>query len=274
MNALRSLLYVPALAPAFLAKAHTRGADAIIVDLEDAIPPAAKPGAREALGAAVRSLLERNVVVWVRINSAAEHLDSDLRAAAAAGVHTVLLPKVETANQLQHAERALDGTAIELSALVETPLGILNIAQIAGASRRLKSLCFGSEDLSLGLAVNPCYEALSGCAQMTVLGARAYGLHVYGVPGSVAGFQDLAAYRHLCVQAKTLGFDGVLCIHPAQVEPINTVFTPTAAELGFAKRVVEAFDAAAQAGTGAISVDGEMVDLPVVERARRTLARR
>ena len=274
MNA-RSLLYIPALAAEFLAKAHTRDADAIIVDLEDSIPASRKADARAVLPEVVSSLAARGVTVWVRVNSAPELVAGDLAAAAMPGVHTILLPKVENAAQLLQADAAVAAVdAIQLSALVETPMGVVRLPEICAATPRLKSLSYGSEDLSLGLGVKPEYEALVVTAQMTVVAARAFGLDVYGVPGSVAEFRDLEAYRRLCIQAKTIGFDGVLCIHPRQVSEINGIFGVSEAEREFAGRVVEAFEQAGRAGLGAVALDGKMIDLPVVERARRTLARR
>ncbi|MEO5692490.1 MAG: CoA ester lyase [Usitatibacter sp.] len=273
--AFRSLLYIPALASEFLAKAHTRSADVVIVDLEDSIPAARKSEARAALSGAVQLLTGNGVTVWVRVNSAPELLGADLLAAVLPGVDTILLPKVESGDQLRSAADAI-GTAdsINLSALVETPMGVLRLTEICGATPRLTSLAYGSEDLSLGLGVSPRYDALVVSAQMTLLAARAFGLDVYGVPGSVAEFRDLDAYRTLCEQAKVMGFDGVLCIHPSQVPEINRVFGLNELDRQHAERVVKAFDDAAKEGLGAVALEGKMIDLPVAERARRTLARR
>jgi len=278
---LRSLLYIPALAGEYLAKARSRGADAIIIDLEDSIPMGRKSEARAALGDAVQLLASQGMRVWVRVNSVQALVTEDLEAATLPGVQTILLPKVESELHLHRAEatiaateraRSLAANSIELSALVETPMGIMKLDEICGATSRLASLSFGSEDLSLGLGVEPAFEALHIPAQMTVIAARAYGLSVYGVPGSVSEYRDVEAYRHLCVQGRTMGFDGVLCIHPRQVEQINGAFAATKAEMEYARRVIEAYETAMKNGVGAVALDGKMIDLPVVERARKTLA--
>jgi citrate lyase subunit beta/citryl-CoA lyase len=279
-NALHSMLFVPALSERFIANAHARGADAVIFDLEDSIPPDHKIAARDALGSAVARVRPHGLPVLVRVNNLPHLFEADLHAAAAAGVDAVLIPKVDTPDLLREADLLMSrferdsgrtqGT-ISFIALVESPLGLLNVAQIAQSGGRLRGLGFGSEDFAAVLGIAPEVEAMSLPAQQIALAARAYGLAAWGLPGSIADFGDLDAFEKLLHKAKAYGFTGALGIHPKQVELINRVFRPSAAELAHAQRVIDAYESALANGAGAVALDGKMIDAPVVERARRLL---
>ena len=277
----RTLLFIPALAEKFLGKAHERGANAIIVDLEDSIPAAQKQHARAALSGAVASLQQRRLPVWVRVNNVADLLDDDLAAAAAAGVEGVLIPKVERPAEVD----ALDATlaalerrhgrnedSLRLALTIESPSGALAAASLP-APPRLAALAFGAEDFAAALAVPPSPAGMRGPAQMVALAALAQGREAWGLAGSVANHTRLAQYRRAVLLSRALGFTGVLCIHPDQVAVVAAAFAPSEDEIAWARDVVERYDEARTRGSGSITVRGQMVDEPVYARARELLLR-
>ncbi|MDB5858197.1 MAG: hypothetical protein JWQ76_1886 [Ramlibacter sp.] len=279
----RSILFIPADAQRFIAKAASRGADAIVLDLEDGVAPSAKSAARDALGAATRQLREAGVFVFVRVNNAPELLEADLQAAVACGADGIVMPKVEHATELESLDRELlkeeesAGRAkdsMRVLALIETPIGVLNATAISTASLRLSGVCFGSEDFATAMGVEAIPEALAWPAHAVAVSAVAAGVQPLGLPGSVANFSDLPVYRDLVLRAKRIGMRGATCIHPAQVAVLNEVFGSSDEEVAAAERLLAAFDAAVAQGKGAISVDGKMVDEPIANRARALLERR
>jgi citrate lyase subunit beta/citryl-CoA lyase len=271
LASLRSALFVPLADERFLGKAHERGADALLLDLEDSVPPALKAAARARLPEAVRQLAAAGARVMLRVNSAPEHVTLDLRAAVQAAVATVFLPKVENAEQIAAAEYLAPG--VKLVAMLESPAAVLDAVAISRAGTRLAGLVFGSEDYcgALGIASNTA--SLDWPAQLVATAARARGLAAFGQPGPVAEIADMEAYARLLVKAKAMGFTGTLCIHPKQVAVANRIYSPTDEEIALAKEIVAAFDAALREGRGAFALHGRMIDAPVVDQARATLAR-
>jgi citrate lyase subunit beta/citryl-CoA lyase len=278
----RTQLFVPAVRPEFLPKAAASGADAVIVDLEDSVPPAERPGARAALPSAVAALRGVDSVL-VRVNPD-DDLRDDVEAAVLAGADGVLVPKVETPEHVQvveelvsRAERVLDvpGRAVEVQLLVETPRGLLRVAEIAGAGARTTALVLGVEDLAAELEVDPAAEGFDvrWAHGLVVCAARAHGLAPYGLLGSLANYRDLPALAADGRAARAFGYVGALCIHPAQVPVLAEAFSPSAEQVAHARRVLDALAAGERAGTAAVSVDGRMVDIPTATRARRLLAR-
>lgn len=269
----RSALFVPLAEERFLAKAHERGADALLLDLEDSVPPAHKAEARARLPDAARRLAAAGAAVLVRVNSETQHLAEDLRAAAQARVAAVFLPKVENAEQVKAASFLLDGCNATVVAMLESPASVLDAPAIARAGGRLAGLAFGSEDYCGVLGIASGAALLDWPAQMVATAARARGLAAFGVPGPVAEIADLDAYARLLERAKSMGYTGTLCIHPRQVAVVNRVYAPSEAELALAREIVAAFDAAVKEGRGAFALHGRMIDAPVAEQARATLAR-
>lgn len=277
LKELRVGLFVPLDQPRFLQKAPQRGADAIVLDLEDSIAPERKAQARAQLAEAAAQLRAHGLPVLARVNLEPALLAEDLRACAAAGVDTVLVPKQEhpataaaIARQLEQAEQDAGATnPIRMLLLVETPMGVLQAAQLAAAPR-CAGLVFGPEDYSAALGVPSAEAALRWPAYQVALAARAHGLAALGLPASGATLDAPEDFTALAREARGMGFTGSLCIHPAQVQAIRAGFLPSAAEVEQARAVVQA--AAAHAGQGAFSVNGRMVDAPVVEQARRVLA--
>lgn len=272
---LRSLLFIPADADRFLPKAASRGADAIVLDLEDGVAVTAKATARAALHRAAGLLHAAGATVLVRINGDPALFRDDVAAAVAADAFAIVLPKVESAAQVQALERELQarGSQAQVLALIETPLGVWRALEIASAGSRLLGLCFGPEDYAAAMGVAPGPEGLAWPAQAVAAAAVAAGIQPLGLVGSVAGFADLDSYRELVRRSRAIGMRGAVCIHPAQVPVLNAEFGPTEAELTEASRIVAAFDKAIKEGRGAVAVDGRMVDEPVAQRARMVLQR-
>lgn len=277
----RTLLFIPALAEKFLAKAHERGADAIIVDLEDSIPAAQKQQARTALAGAVAALQRRGLPVWMRANNVDALLAEDLAAAAAAGVEGVLIPKVERPAEVEALDEALavlerrharSENSLRLALTIESPAGALAVAALP-VPPRLTALAFGAEDFAVALAVPPTPASLRGPAQMVALAALAHGREAWGLAGSVANHTRIVQYRRAVLLSRALGFTGVLCIHPDQVAVVAAAFAPSEDELAWARDVVERYDEARARGSGSITVRGQMVDEPVYARARGLLLR-
>jgi citrate lyase subunit beta/citryl-CoA lyase len=273
LSSLRSALFVPLADERFLAKAHQRGADALLLDLEDSVPPAQKAAARARLPEAARALVAQGAVVMLRVNSEAAHLADDLKAAAQAKVAAVFLPKVESAEQVQAASFLLEGCQAGVVAMLESPASVLDAAAIARAGGRLAGFAFGSEDYCGLLGIASDQAALDVPAQMVAMAARARGLAAFGLPGPVAEIADMQAYARLLQKAKAMGYTGCTCIHPRQVAEANRAYSPTQEEIALAREIVAAFDAAVKEGRGAFALHGRMIDAPVAEQARATLRR-
>lgn len=258
----RSWLFVPGNRPERFAKALAAGADAVIVDLEDAVAPADKAVARDAAGA----WLSPSQSVFLRINSAdTEWFDGDLALVAQPGVAGVVVPKAESPDVLAKvAARLADGAV--LIPLIETAQGI-HRAQMLAAQPRVLRLMFGSIDFQLDLGIDGEGEELAFFRSQLVLTSRLAGVQA-PVDGVTTAIRDLARLEADTLRARRMGFGGKLCIHPEQVGPVNRCFAPSAAELSWASRVEQA---AAAAEGGAVAVDGKMVDRPVLLRARQLL---
>ena len=266
----RSFLFVPADRPERYAKALASGADAVIIDLEDAIAPADKLAARQALVQAVPSLsaAERGRLI-VRINAVASvwHGD-DLAALRNLGPLAVMVPKAESDATLAEVAAAM-GAACPLLPLIESVAGLDALDALAACPQVLR-LVFGHLDFQAdaGLACGVDESELVPVRLAIVLASRRAGL-VAPVDGISPGTRDTAQLGLDAARSRRGGFGGKLCIHPAQVAVVNAAFTPSADELAWARRVQAAFTAA---GGGVFSLDGRMVDAPVLRLAQRTLA--
>ncbi|GGF44744.1 CoA ester lyase [Aliidongia dinghuensis] len=276
---IRSLLYVPASAERFVAKAHQRGADAIILDLEDAIPAEGKDKARDALADAVPQVGQSGAAVFVRINSQPELRDLDAAAACRAGAQGLFVPKTKSpatlealANRLAPIERQMARPPLCFVPLVEDPGAVLDARSIA-AGPRVFAIATGGEDLATEMDAEPTADMLRLPKLLVHLAAKAAGVRSFGLLRSVADYSDTDAIAASARDARSLGFDGASCIHPAVVPILNEAFSPSPAALDKARRLVAAFDEAEAQGRGAFVFDGQMVDLPIVERARRLIAR-
>ncbi len=279
MRPRRSVLYMPGSNARALEKAKILPADALILDLEDAVAPDAKELAR----AQVCQAVEAGGFGPRKIDNPRERAQrrppvaADFEAALDAAPDAILLPKVETAADLDHARKtAPAGTKIELWAMIETPLAILNLKDIAqaAASSDLPLTCFvlGTNDLIKATRVRSQEDRLPLLAwlSLTVAAGRAFGIAV--IDGVYNALSDEAGFRAECVQGRALGMDGKTLIHPNQIALCSEVFSPSAEEIAAARKIVEAFALPENQGKGAISLDGRMVELLHADIARATLA--
>jgi citrate lyase subunit beta/citryl-CoA lyase len=282
VNGERSLLFVPATSERKIDRAFASAADGVIVDLEDAVAVAEKPAARRALAAILA--VPRRLPVYVRVNATGTPFCyQDLLAATAAGVAGVVLPKAESAEEMRtidwlmlqlEAERGLAPRSCALMPIVETARGLAAADAIAGATPRIRRLAFGAVDLALDLSIDLDDDA-GATAQARFAIARASRVAGIEAPLDTAfvDFRDGAGLRATAERARALGFAGKACIHPDQIDIVNAVFTPGPQEIERAARIVAAFERAEAAGAAAVALDGQMIDYPVVEKARRVLKR-
>ncbi|MEI7706199.1 MAG: CoA ester lyase [Deltaproteobacteria bacterium] len=272
----RSALYVPAANARALEKIPGIDADVVLVDLEDAVAPAAKEGARSTAMAAVRRGLGRAEVV-LRVNGAGTPWGAaDLAAAATSGADAVLLPKVEGAESVREAERMLVAAgapaSLALWAMIETPAGVLRVAEVAAATPRLACLVAGTSDLVKDLRARhtPGRMEVLVSLSLVVLAARANGLAA--LDGVHLDLSDDAGFEAACRQGRDLGFDGKTLIHPRTVDAANAAFTPSEEEMERARRIIEAHAVAEAEGKGVVVVDGRLVESLHVAEARRVVA--
>ncbi|MGZ0105650.1 HpcH/HpaI aldolase/citrate lyase family protein [Achromobacter sp. KK8] len=273
----RSVLYMPGANARALDKARDLDADALILDLEDAVAPDAKALARQQVVAALRAggYGRRECVVRINALDTPWGLD-DARAIARAGADAVLLPKVQSAVELDALARALDAAGapatLPLWAMAETPLGFLRLDAIAGGHPRLAAIVVGTSDLVKDLHARHTperHETLLA-RSLAVLAARAHGLAV--LDGVHLDLNDDAGLAAACKQGRDQGFDGKTLIHPRQIAAANAAFAPTDAELASARRRLEAWHAARAAGRGVAVVDGALVENLHAREAERLLA--
>jgi citrate lyase subunit beta/citryl-CoA lyase len=260
-----------------LEKAKTLPADALILDLEDAVAPDAKPAARERVCAAVASGEYGRRELTIRVNGIdTPWHDEDLRAAAKAGPDAVVVPKVNSAADVHAVERVLTEAGApdrtKIWAMVETPVAILHAKEIAAASSRLTVLVMGTNDLAKELQAQhvpgraPLLTGLSLC----MLAARAYGKQI--LDGVYNDVKDPEGFAAECRQGREFGFDGKTLIHPSQLEPCNRAFAPSEEEVERSRRIIAAFEEATARGDGVVTVDGRMIENLHVADARRLLA--
>jgi citrate lyase subunit beta/citryl-CoA lyase len=271
----RSVLYMPGANARALEKARGLPADAVILDLEDAVAPDAKADARARVTEAVkaRGFGPREVVIRINAMETPWGRD-DLEAAVAAGPDAILIPKVSRPDDIVSAAGALAAGPAEtrIWAMMETPAAILNAQEIAAAGHRLSCLVMGTNDLLKETRARPDAGRLALVPWLAacVLAARANGLDV--LDGVYNDFNDEAGFRAECEQGRTLGMDGKTLIHPAQIKPCNAVFSPSEAEVERSRAIIAAFERPENAGQGVITVDGRMVERLHLDMARRTVA--
>jgi citrate lyase subunit beta / citryl-CoA lyase len=278
----RSLLFVPVTARRFVDGAARRGADAIILDLEDSVAASEKERARGLVPEAAAIVSRGGADVVVRINRPLRMAVRDIEAAVGPGVLALALPKSDSAEHVRllaeivdevEAERGMMPGTTRLIAMVETAAAFFHLAEIARAHARLCALTLGAEDFATSAGILPEAEALSMPKQMAVFAARAAGIMPLGFIGSIAEFHDLEGFRQTIRRSRRFGFIGASVIHPSQIAILNEEFRPNAEEVDHARRVLAAYDKALAEGVGAVTVDAKMIDVPVVERARLLVER-
>ena len=280
---LRSVLFCPANEPRKVRRLSASGADAVVLDLEDAVALGEKIGARTSAREALPTL--SSVFRTVRVNAFETGFTAgDVEAVVCADLDAIILPKAETAQDLRRIDRLIARAeaandlapgAVRVIAIVETCAGIISAAEIAQSTPRLMCLAFGAADLGndLGLPTlrGDLTPALAYGRAKLVYDARAAGLPP-PLDGPFMKVRDQAGLEEDCKISRGLGHGGRICIHPDQVPVVNRMFAPDADEVAFAHRVIEAFASAERAGSAAITVDGVFVDYPIVYKAERIVA--
>jgi citrate lyase subunit beta/citryl-CoA lyase len=279
----RSVLFVPGGHPRRIEKAPSAGADTLVLDLEDSVAPDEKDRARELVAAALREGKAGDAEAAVRVNAPdTAHFAADLEAAVLAGAEAIMLPKAQGAEVLAEVDARIDelesergpGARVRLLALVETPAGVVRLGSLADAAGRIDALCFGHADFAreMGLAEADASRGVILHARCALaIAARAAG--VSAIDCVFLDVRDERAFREDVARGMSLGFEGKLCIHPTQVRIANEVYTPTAERVDYARRVVEGWERALADGSGVFSLDGRMIDAPLVAIERRVLER-
>lgn len=277
----RSLLYVPVISERFVAKAHERGADAIILELEDGVAASEKARARGMVAEAAPRVGQSGADVLVRVNRPWRLAVPDLGSVIGPDVRGLVLPKVDSAEHLLalaeiassvESERGLEDGHTVFFPRIEGPKGLLNAAEICAAHPRVVAVGLGSSDYTISTGMEAGGEGNAIASFLVVNAAVAAGILPLGLTGAIVGFNDLDGFRRSAQESRAMGLRGAPCVHPSQVPILNEVFSPTADELERARRVVEEYERALAAGEGAITVDGEFVDVPFYEQAKRLLA--
>ncbi len=277
----RSVLYMPGSNERALEKAKSIPADALILDLEDAVAPDAKAAARDRVCAAVASGGYGNRELVIRVNALETPWGADdLFAASAAGPDAILVPKVGRPGDIISAAKVLDAAnapdKTKLWAMMETPMSILNVREIAMAGiereHRLTCMVMGTNDLLKESHARDTGDrfAVVPWLAMTIVAARAYGLDV--LDGVYNNFKDTEGLRRECEHGRTLGMDGKTLIHPGQVEITNEVFSPSEKEVDWSRRIIAEFEKPENADKGVITVEGKMVERLHMVMAKRTVA--
>ena len=270
----RSVLYMPGSNQRALEKARTLSADALVLDLEDSVGPEKKVEAREMVIAAVRAGGYGNREIIIRANSLdSEWGEDDIRAIGLSGADGVCLPKIENQAEVEVAINILNDVgapaSMQVWVMIETPLGVINIHQIANSDARMTVIVMGTTDLSKELRVPDRIGLLHSLSQC-VLAARAHDKDI--LDGVYLDLQKDEGFADICQQGKALGFDGKTLIHPKQLAAANDIFGPSAADIDRAEKIIAAWQLAQAQGEGVAVVDGKLVEAMHVDEAKRHLA--
>ena len=289
---LRSWMFVPGDRQKMIDKAVALPVDAILLDIEDGVAPAAKETARKQIAESLDRIAVqkkenpsyRTPARYVRINAVGhERMNADVEYVIRPALEGLAVPKVETPDQVNVVEKILDERepkmglvrgSVRLLLALESPRGLFNAYAIATSSPRVIGLMFGAEDFSreLSLPLRREGEAVDLIYARSAMVTAAAAAHVQAVDGVWPNFQDIEGLKKFALQSRRLGFSGMSLIHPAQINEVNAAFTPTAEEVDYCRRVVQAFDDARARGEGAIAFGGQLLDMPIVDRARQTIA--
>lgn len=273
----RSILYIPANQEKFFSKAAQRGADVIALDLEDAVADDDKATTRQAIPDLIRQYLT-GCEVWVRINRPWRLLVRDLETLVCTDIKTLIIPKTDCAERIRYIDEIITGLEQEkglphghtrLIGFIESIDGLYQARDIARSSQRLAGLGMGTEDLALEMGMQNTPDTLTGPCQQLIMAARSAGIQPIGLAGSMAEFRDLDQYRQQLERGYQLGFQSAFCIHPLQVAEVNRIYRPDEQQINWAEQVIDIADTT---GSTVFEVEGKMVDLPVIEKARKLLA--
>lgn len=275
IDRLRSLLFVPAVRPDFMERLPARGADAVVVDCEDATPARAKGKARANVRSVVPKIIGPEMQVFVRVNSvASQWFEADIAEGLVEGLAGVVVPKIESTSEIDHVADALrraGHSQFGILAGIETALGVAD-ARALLAHPFVVAAYFGAEDFiaDMGGVRTRSGDEVAFARSSVALAARLAGVTV--VDQVVTDFRDDERFREEAASARAMGYHGKLCIHPRQVELANIAFVPSSEEVEHATRLLTAYDEASAAGVAAIDFEGQMVDEPLAAQARRILA--
>jgi citrate lyase subunit beta/citryl-CoA lyase len=278
----RSLLYVPVNVEKFVEKAHTRGADVLQLDLEDAVPPAEKENARTLVEKNAARVRRGGADVVVRINQPLSLAVRDLEHSVCPDVDGIAITKADSASHVRLLDQLVTGLEekrgmkvghTKFIVMIETADAFTRIDEIPRASPRVVAMNIGGEDFALDMEAQPDGDVLLHPKQRMIIAARAAGVMPLGFIGTVADFSDWEKFRLMVRRARRFGFDGAGCIHPGQVKIVNEEYTPSAEEVAYARKVIQVDKEAAAAGRGSFQIDGKMIDIPVVVRAERLIRR-
>jgi citrate lyase subunit beta/citryl-CoA lyase len=278
----RSLLYVPVNVEKFIEKAHTRGADVIQLDLEDAVPPAEKEKARTLVEKNAARVRKGGADVVVRINQPLSLAVRDLEHSVLPDVDGIAITKADSASHVRlldqlvselEAKRGMKPGHTKFIVMIETTDAFTRIDEIPRASPRVVAMNIGGEDFALDMEAQPDGDVLLHPKQRMIIAARAAGVMPLGFIGTVADFSDWEKFRLMVRRARRFGFDGAGCIHPGQVGIVNEEYTPSEEEIAYARKVIKMDKEAQAAGRGSFQIDGKMIDIPVVVRAERLVRR-
>jgi citrate lyase subunit beta/citryl-CoA lyase len=287
----RSWMFVPGDKQSMIDKALASAADAIILDLEDGVAAIEKENARRQIAATLDAVCERlkhdsdyrTPMRLVRTNTVgSERFIEDTKAVMRHGLEGLVIPKIDTVAQIRTVEDELGraevahhipGGTVKLIVAIETPIGLFNAYQIASSSPRIAGLMFGAEDFTreLNLPIRREGEAVDMIYARSHIATAAAAAHVQAVDAVWVDLKDIEGMKRFAKQGRRLGMSGASLIHPSQIEPANAAFTPSDEDIAYAQAVMNAFEDARARGLGAIAFRGQMLDYPVVDRARQTL---
>ena len=284
MNLIRSWMFVPGHRQRMIDKALGLSADAIMLDIEDGVAPNEKDAARKNIADSLgREKAPGSPARYVRINAIGHaRMDADLEAVVRPGLEGLVCPKVDTPDEVRKVDAILDDKEpknklekgrVKLLIAIESPRGLLNAPAIAAASGRIVGIIFGAEDFGreIGLPAVREGEARDLIYARSAIVIAAAAAHVQPIDGVWVDLNDSDGLLGFAKQSRQLGFSGMSCIHPSQVDAINTVFSPTAEEIEYCQKVLQAFEEANARGDGSIAFGGQLIDRPIVERARRAI---
>jgi citrate lyase subunit beta/citryl-CoA lyase len=284
MDLKRSWMFVPGHRQRMIDKALAINADAVMLDIEDGVAPNEKDTARKNIAESLgREKKAGDPARYVRINAIGHaRMDADVEAVVRPGLEGLVCPKVDTPDEVRKLDALLTERepkmkmtpgGLKLLVAIESPRGLLNAPEIAASSPRVMGLIFGAEDFGreLGLPTSREGEARDLLYARSAIVVAAAAAHVQAVDGVWVDLNDAAGLSGFARQSRRLGFSGMSLIHPSQIDPINAVFSPTTEEVDYARRVLQAFDEANARGDGSIAFGGQLIDRPIVERARRTI---
>src|SRR5262245_733208 len=284
MELIRSWMFVPGHRQRMIDKALGLNADAIMLDIEDGVAPNEKDAARKNIAESLsRERAPGSPGRYVRINAIGHaRMDADLEAVVRPGLEGLVCPKVDIVDEVRKVDAILNDKepknkiakgSVKLLIAIESPTGLLNAAAIAAASPRVVGLLFGAEDFGreIGLPAVREAEARDLLYARSAIVIAAAAAHVQPIDGVWVDLNDVQGLYAFAKQSRRLGFSGMSCIHPSQIDPINSTFSPTPEEIDYCQKVLRAFDEANARGDGSIAFGGQLIDRPIVERARRSI---